>query len=108
MDTHCRIRSYRPRGGNLSIIVPKPKADFRKAMHQHVDSICDGLSDSESTAGMAWFAITAMSFNGYYQAARGAHPESPIGRVLMPAVISEILRRYAVEDVAMDVVSGKM
>ena len=108
-NTHCRIRSWRPKSeSNLHVIAPRPKSNYREDMHRSVDIMYDYIDNDKACPGVAVYSIVMMAFDGTYNAFSRMHPDAFIGRAVWPSVVGEILRRYNMEDVAHEVVRGKL
>lgn len=79
-------------------------SEFRELMHKQVDQICDAFKDE----GMAGFHIIGWGFKGEFCNGWRIHNDSPFGVTILPAVVTEVLRRNTMECAADYVIDERL
>lgn len=103
MKTHCRISSVRyKKAPHVVEIIPRPRQSINPEgnMRKCFEKICDIFEKR----GMAGMTIVAWDFDGTWNRATEMHRNSFVGQTLLPAFVSDILRRDTMKDVVHDTI----
>lgn len=97
-NIHCRIgKVTRKKQPNLVVLPPAFRGlspEKIQDMHESVDIISAGFAGN-----LAAIIIVGISFDGQFNRASVIDNNSPYGPTMIPAIVSEILRRDTIADV---------
>jgi hypothetical protein len=101
MNPHCRIRSIRyKKSPHLIEVIPQPRwRGVSKKAKKSLDDILGFYPDD-----IAGIAMVAWGFDGHWSRATHIHKDSFIGQTLLPAFVSDVLRRDTMQDVIHDTI----
>ena len=106
-NAHCKIRNPKPK----LQIVPKStnEKEYRELIHKYIDVVCDQYRDRETNSkDIAAIAMVAIGMDGSFHVVKKINPDASFGTSLLPAMVSECLRVFTMEKVAIDVFNGKL